>query len=191
MKRYVVAALVLLSVLVHAGWTSAADQTAAASTDYEAFAARKGVLLTKDFYQIGSMSGSYSASVKVVALASSTPEGIRVYAVRLEMPPRGKNDETQIGVLDFDELESMVQSLDYMIALSGQMQNEAYEYREVDFTTRAGVKVGFYQSGKAQSGYLYVNGYASNGHMFLAIPQLEELRILLQRAVEKLRSLGA
>lgn len=191
MKRLVACFLVVFVLLSLAGRVRAADQSEKTLTEYEAFAARKGILLIRDFYDIGSLSGSYAGKVRIVALVLSVPGGDETYAIRLEMPPVDKYNKTQIGVLDFDELESMVQSLDYMITLSERMRNENHEYREVDFITKAGIKIGFYQADQKQGSYLYVNNYASNGHIFFPVSKLPELRALLQQALEKLKALGA
>lgn len=180
-------------------------------TKFEKLLLRKGIVLVKQFYDIGSIQGMYNSRMKLVAATVMASSEIgKVYALRFDKPASGEYKNDQSGVIDFDEMVSLEAALERMISLSSEIKDQvkgqpptmpsmsetmqaepAGNHLEVVFSTRGGVHAGFFQSGTQLVGFIAVNEYSSDSTVYLPIDQLGFLKSLISKAKEKLVSLGA
>jgi hypothetical protein len=183
-------------------------------TKFEKLLLRKGTVLVKRFYDIGSIQGMYNGRMKLVAATvSASSDAGKVYALRFDKPTSGEYRNDQSGVIDFDEMVSLEAALEQMISLSGEIKTQvkgqlpllpsitdtpqtskpepAGDHLEVVFSTRGGVHAGFFQSGTELVGFIAVNEYSPDATVYLPIDQLGYLKSLISKAKEKLTALGA
>jgi len=183
--------LFLMMALMSNASAQESKASEAPATKFEAFSARKGTLLIKEFYDIGTLEGNYGTRAYVKAVVLYAPDESKIAAVRFERPTTSKYGSDQVGVIDSEELTSMIDALGYMIKLAASMQGKKVEYTEVVFTTRGGVSVGFYQNGTEQNAHFRVNSYSSDAYVFGPMNLLSTLKNLLEQSVNKLDAVTA
>jgi len=128
-------------------------------TKLEAFLAKKGILVIKEFYDLGEVSGEYGSKVRVDAIIVYEPgkETQRIKGLRIEV---FDGERSQASFLDIDEAESLSKALQYMIDLAKRWKKASRKYTEVIFSTKGGFKIGFYQSGNYQTSFVS-SGYVA------------------------------
>jgi hypothetical protein len=184
-------------------------------TKFEKLLLRKGIVVIKEFYDIGSLKSAYGPNLKIVAAALSTPgDQIKLYALRFEITSSREYSSEQTGIIDFDELVSLQSALDQMIRMGSEMKISILppalprgssldtpfpevgsttpgRHIEVVFVTRGSVRAGFFESKSTLVGFVAANDYSSDGSVYLSFQQLDDLKALLEKARQKLAELGA
>jgi hypothetical protein len=171
--------------------THAPDQPDSPGTKAGKFLARRGVLLLKEFREIGKMVDNYGAKMImktfIVSIAkSSTTKPDITYSVCLEQA----NDRQEASALmDYEEVEELDKALQYIGKLAVRLSNEKRDYTEVICRTKDSVQFGFYQQKNgSQQAFINLN---SRSHFFVPIPAFEDFRELLGQASAHLASRGA
>ena len=131
------------------------------ATKLEAFLAKKGKLIIKDFYELGEVFGEYGSTVEFDALVIYEPgkESQRVRGVKIEVSGGGKYERSDASFLDFEEVESLSKAIEYIVDLLSKWEGVNKEYTEVIFSTKGDFQIGFFQ--KATERF----SFASSGHI--------------------------
>jgi hypothetical protein len=162
------------------------------ATKFESFAARGNNLFVKEFHPVGELKGSHGTRAEFEAVAiSSASDNSRVFAVRVERPSAGQYENDETGVIDFDEVVALAGAIDLMIGKAKEMGSAPVDYTEVEYTTRGGLSVGFFQKGTEQTAIIKVTKYSSHGTVYFGTERLSELRAIVAAAADKLKALGA
>jgi len=165
------------------------------ATAIEKFMARRGVLIVKDFYNVGMVSGQLGTSLEIKMLILSSAGGPsaaqKIFGVRFSRPAAGRYESEEVSFLDFDECVALLDALGFMQNLAIKMAQEQHEYTEVIFVTRGGMRIGFYQEGREQSAFAKVGGPIGGKRCWLTMDGLAEVKDLVQQAVTRLREMGA
>ena len=162
------------------------------ATKFEKFVSRKGSVIIKDFYEIGTLEGDYLTRATLTAIVVSEPgKTDKVYALKFERPATSEYGIDQTGVIDFDELVSLQDALDYMAKTAAQLKTESRPYTEVVFQTRGGLQAGFYQKVNEQKGFVQLNNYGKDNLVAFPVEKISAFRDLVSEARSKLASQGA
>jgi hypothetical protein len=149
-------------------------------------------VIVKDFYEIGTLEGEYYARAKLTAVVVSQPATPdKVFALKFERPATGQYEIDQTGVIDFDELVSLQDALDYMAKTANQLKSESRPYTEVVFQTRGGLQAGFWQKVNEQKAFVQLNNYGKDNLVAFPVEKLSAFRELVTQARSKLASQGA
>ncbi len=155
-------------------------------TKVESFLAKKGRIVVKVYHTVGGVQALYNSSIELTTLRFFEPgnEQNCTEGVQVEIKQAGRIEQTHTSFLDMDEVEGLVQGLEYMGGLVAQCQGYHGDYTEVIFSTRGDLSVGFYvQDGKLQS-------FAKSGICSVYFPpaSLHLLRSLLMKGATHLAS---
>lgn len=125
------------------------------ATKLEAFLAKKGRLVVKNFYELGEMIGMYGSKIEFAALVIYEPgqESQRIRGLKIEVTEGGRYERSDTSFLDLEEIESLSKAIEYMVSLSEKWKSIAKEYTEVVFSTRGDFEIGFYQDGTEQKAF--------------------------------------
>lgn len=162
------------------------------ATRFEQFSSKKGRLLMKTSYQGAEVRNS-QGPIRVRGVALGEPgDSNQVFAVVFESEGRGTYARASSAVLDFDEAVSLVQAIDRMKTIAGEMGAAATQpYTEVLFETKSDFQAGFYQSEGKQGAFVRLERFGTDGVRFGDIKLLDDLRSSVSGVVDQLRSVGA
>lgn len=159
----------------------------AAPTTLQTTLERHGDMTVKEFHPVGTLAGESDRKAKVQAVVVSVPwDSTRTFGLRIEV---GEGDETEIGFLDADEAAALLRAADYIIAKAPGMARDTLDYTEVTYTSRAGVAVGFYQTGTTQTAFLHISN-SVRGFMSFDPAAFSKLRVIVAAGVDRLKQLG-
>lgn len=158
-------------------------------TQLERFLTKKGTLLIRDSYHVGRLEGKRPSSMEFDAVffylagqGSPAAKGLTVeIKVKLEQSRKAS------AMLDFDELESLCKSIDYIISLLTRWKTEGRENTEVIFSTTGGFSVAAYQVGNRQGALSYCGDPDTAPCLFSNVSQLSDLRSIIQKAQQLLQ----
>lgn len=170
--------------------TAAAQEPARAEppkTKLETALMSSGTLVVKEFYLVGSL-----GKLKVEAIAIAEPgKKPHVLGARVEITEGGAGSrvEKRASLLDTEELDDLIKSLDYMGKLLAEWKGKKREaYTEVVFTTKGDFRLGFYQKGDEQQIFAS-SGAIARADFWTQPGDLPRLRDLLTQAADKLKGL--
>lgn len=174
----IVAILMLVAAL--ASTITSAESTP--PTRLEAFMVSKGLIVIKDYYEVGKIKAQYNdeLTVKVLVFYELGKEAQKVKGISITL----KNTEdykSGTAFIDADEVPVLSRSIGSMINAAGQWKNLTREYTEVNFTTKDQCEVGFYQLGTEQKAYIYA-GRAEPKGSFFEITSLAEIKTVIDKA---------
>jgi hypothetical protein len=156
------------------------------------FEEMRGVLILKQYHEIGTLTCEYSDCLvfKTLILASATAGLYRKeYCIIVESEEG--NGTGGIIWVDFDETKELLLALKYIIETAEFMSAKPTDYTEVKFTTREGFGVGYYQACKPRTEQHAFVKLSSTHSTFLDISQLRDLFALITRGRDYLKSQGA
>ena len=174
MKKFlivVLCALVLLP-LIASTQVKKEDEAKEPATKLEAFLAKKGKLIVKDFYKLGEVAGRYGSKIEFSALVIYEPgqESQRIRGLKIEVTEGGRYERSNTSFFDLEEIESLSKVLEYMGGLSAKWEDIKKEYTEVVFSTKGDFKIGFYQTGSEQAAFSS-SGYIGKASCFFSSMQ--------------------
>lgn len=139
------------------------------TTKLEAFLAKKGELIVKEFYRLGGITGSYGAKVQLSALVIYEPgrETERIRGLKIEVTEEGTYENSNSSFLDLEEIESLSKAIAYMVDLSEKWNGVNKEYTEVVFSTKDDFQIGFFQQGTKTTAFSS-SGYISKASCFFS-----------------------
>ena len=114
------------------------------ATRFEKFAARKGMILIRSFYEAPAIkAGFFAGNTDIRGIAVATPgEEEKAFAVIFErITGRG----SQLAVIDFDEAVSLLLAIDAIQKIAAEMASSEQPGTEVKFVTRGRFEAGCVQ----------------------------------------------
>jgi hypothetical protein len=183
-----VAITLILAAPIHAGSRERPEQEPAPllKTRLETFLARKGSLVAKEVYPVGSIRG---LRLEAVVLRERGKESETAKGLRVEITEYGLATYTTSAFVDADEIESLSQALDHMQRLFSQWESERNgPYAEVMFVTRGHFRLGCHR--KAATRRILASSGVIEKADFLGDPEeLPKLQDMLRRASHALEGL--
>lgn len=177
----------ILAIVLLVFVTSAcfAQQAEALGTEFDIVMLRKGTLTVKEFIPIGMFDNKIDGQI---AILTDVQANMKVYALRLTMSYYNSQYDHGDAVCVFDakELESALNSLDYMISKNSETTSDA-PYTEVVYRSDSDAEFGFYISGKQRKMYFKVSSKAT---MFDDTSKLYDLRSFFEKAKQKIVEMG-
>lgn len=168
-------------------------QNIAEATEIEKFLSTRGLLIVRDYHTIGSLKTQSGEPIKLKAIKLYTPDDEKAarFGVQFERKTHEEYGRNYIAWLDFDEVLSMAEALSYMNKMATKMVNKLVEHTEVEFQAKGAFRVGFYQKGKKQSAFIQLDEYGGEAVIAsIQISQIQELRDLVETAIQTLQTLG-
>jgi len=154
-RRFLVVLAAILFLPTIAGAEEQATQPAAKSR-LEAFMSGTGRVLVRSFKPIGNLTALYAGKLEIEGIIAYSPgeedqrrRGLNIKATAAPTSTYSRGDKSS-AFIDLDELADLISSIDYIESAAVSMASTT-EYTEIDYRTRAGIKVGFYiDRGKVQ-----------------------------------------
>lgn len=149
---------------------------------------KDGVLLKKDFYDIGKVAGATFQNIVITDISSGTKTG----ALRIETYyySSSSGTDTYIGTLDYDELAGCIKSLTYI--KDNIITTMPENYVECEYTTKDGVSLGAYLSStkkeKVWKIYIRTKSYTNRSQEFMKSENIVEIISLLNQSMENLKT---
>jgi hypothetical protein len=173
------------------GWGQVKEEpkTKEPSTHLEAFLAKKGKLVIKDFHELGVIKGKFGARISFDAVMLYEPgmEKESVKGLRVEVKEAGRLERENTSFLDIDEVESLSKAMDYVAGLSAKWKSGGKEYSEAVFSTKGDFQIGFYQKGE-EAGAFASSGYVGKTDCFLSLDDLGSVKEIAEKGLQWLRA---
>jgi hypothetical protein len=137
-------------------------------TKLQEFLSKKGTLIVKDFYSLGSLKGIYTSKMEFNAVIFYEPgkEENRIKGLKIEVTqPKSYGESSESTFLDMEELESLSDALKYMSSLNEKWKDQPKEYTEVIFETKGNFSSGFYKQKNEVHAFAKA-GYGSGANCF-------------------------
>lgn len=183
-KVLLMMAVILLAISVNAQTNK---QEEASKSETVKLLQKDGVLLRKDFYDIGKVEDVTFQNIIITDISTGEKTG----ALRLKTYYYSSlGTDTYIGTLDFDELEGCIKSLAYI--KDNVITSLPETYTECEYKTKDGVSLGAYiRTTKKERDwriYIQTRSYTNRSQEFLSSDNLVEVISLLNKSLENLRT---
>jgi len=148
----------------------------------EQFSDRSGLVFERQFIKVGNIRGVEIQVYRITDLvAKSTESGVRFeYSSGLAY-----SRDTKIAVLDADELDGLIKTIELLKASVFGSTRDAYT--EVVFRSRSGFQAGAYYSDKRWTAYLKLERYDSLSQVTMRTEDFDLVLALLQKAKEQIK----
>ena len=147
----------------------------------EAFSAKAGTLMQKEFIEIGTVK---KAKVQVLYYTDLI-SNIKKSALKFEYDVISSySTDTKVAILDVDEIDGLMKSIKLM--QDKVMLTVPVNYTEVYYRSRGGFEGGCFTSKAAWSCYLKLEKYDSKSYVWLESADLTTLYGLLEQAKTKM-----
>lgn len=149
----------------------------------ETFSRKSGTLISTQFIDIGTVK---TAKIQIV-LYKDLIDGQQEMAIRFEYEHYDNYSEvtdTKIGVLDKDELEGLIKSINMM--RTSVFTSYPEYYTEVNFVSRTGFKAGCFYGDRGWSFFLKLNQYDDRSYVWLQKEDSATMLDILTRSKERL-----
>lgn len=176
MKKIILSlAIVLISLSVY---SQSKDKEL---SNAEVFSAKSGVLMQKEFVEIGTLKRCKIQVVYFTDLISNTKQS----ALKFEYEVASTySSDTKAATLDPDEVDGLMKSIKLM--QDKVIPTTPANYTEVNYRSRGGFEAGCYTSKGTWSTYLKLEKYDGKSYVFLNIEDLATLYSYLEQAKLKL-----
>jgi hypothetical protein len=188
---YVVLAVLFVTVLRCNAQVEEKTKDKEPGTKLERFIAQRGILIARDFYELGEMPAKYSVSIKFTALVVYDPaqpirkdKGIQVEIS--ERQPYTTERHSEIAFLDLEEMESLSKGIAYMVQLAEEWKATGKQYSEVTFSTLGDFQIGFFQEGTIASAYCSVGLIGKINCFFSSMEDLNSVKRIVDKGKELL-----
>lgn len=148
---------------------------------------KDGVLLKKDFYDIGKVAGATFQNIVITDISTGQKTG----ALRIETSYYSSiGTDTYIGTLDYDELAGCIKSLSYI--KDNIITTIPENYIECEYNTKDGVSLGAYLNITKKESvwkiYIQTKSYTNRSQTFMKAENISEVISLLNHSLESLKS---
>ena len=132
MKKYVIV-LATIGLLANATYAQNLKiSVPQAKTKLEQLDAKTGVVLIRGYLDMGSVQGLYSTSVSVSCKEIiNVSDGKKQYGIVMRVK---KATNEYVSSIDYDELESLIKSIDYMLKVKSDVAN--FENIQIYYSTK-------------------------------------------------------
>jgi hypothetical protein len=147
----------------------------------EAFSAKAGTLMQKEFVEIGTIKKAKVQVLYYTDLISNT----KTNALKFEYDVVSSySTDTKVAILDVDEIDGLMKSIKLM--QDKVMVTVPTTYTEVYYRSRGGFEAGCFTSKGAWSCYLKLEKFDSKSYVWLESADLTSLYGLLEQAKAKM-----
>jgi hypothetical protein len=147
MKKNILALTTIALLIPSAYSANLKDSVPQAKTKLEQFSAKTGVILIRGFQKIGSAQGLYSTSVNIESKEfTNVTDGSKQYGITIEaFKEDGRYDKKHTSFIDFDEIDSLIQGIDYISEVKPDVTT--FADFQADYTTKGELKISTFNSG--------------------------------------------
>jgi hypothetical protein len=177
LSAFLCGALLCASVCSGQGPQQKDSQAAPPATKLEAFSAKTGVVIIRGYTTVGSVNGLGSVTIDAREFRDAANVKQRVTGLCIEVKEAGRLERESTSFVDYDEIDSLVQGIDYISKIDSsitQMKSFEAEYKTkgdfsiTTFSSNNGISVGV------------SSGRFSKVSAYLKMADLAKLRTLLQ-----------
>jgi len=173
------------------GWLAGAaraQMTNVPPTRLEAFEAQTGTVIVKGANQIGSL-GAGNVDITVISKEfRDVSSGRKEYGLAIEAD--ANNQQVWKKVVDYDEIEPLLGSLDYLSKIDYNVT--AQPTFVASYLTKSGFRVGAFTSQRRGAIQFFLQDYSTNSGRILITPtQLAQFQNLIEQARKNLDALRA
>jgi hypothetical protein len=183
MKIYIFTLSVILAFAISVfGQVVAKPTPEKEQSKIEAFSARSGSLMQRQFIKLGDLQGGVNIQIyRLTDLLSKTT----ISGVRFEYEVKSSySTDTKIAVLDADEVDGLIKSIEALQTTIFPTTPDTYT--EITYRSRGGFEAGAYFADAKWKTYLKLEKYDSKSIVFMRIEDLTELLAILKQAKVKL-----
>lgn len=156
-------------------------------TKLEAFLAKKGKIVVKDTYRLGTLKKLGIIEFSALVLYEPGMESQRIKGIRVEITEPGRVERKRVSFLDLEEIESVSKAITYMADLAEKWKGQAREaYTEVTFSTKGDFNIGFFQSSEKRSVYVHT-GYVVHASSFMEVEDFPDIKSILDKGLSLLK----
>lgn len=150
-------------------------------SNIEKFSNRSGVLIQKEFEDIGSIK---KCQVQIAVFTDLISNQV-TKGVRFEYEYKNSyTSDTKLALLDEDEISSFITSL--TLIKEKVLPSSPTNYTEVSYKSRSGFEGGCFKSKNSWSIYIKLEKYDSNSYVFMDQQDIDTLLDLMKLAKSKL-----
>ena len=177
--------------------TQAPSGPASDATKAQAFIARKGALVMKEFHPIAKVESDYIGQLEIETLVFSMMKGRQVertLGVKATTVSYSNSfRQESISLIDLDEMPELLDGLRYLREKQEQLlAGNISDYTELNYTTNGSFRVGFYvqaSQGKIDTG-VFVSCQGGESQSF-GQEAISTISVAMERAKEYLENLSA
>lgn len=186
MKKFFYLLSFMLTVIVYLSYSQAktGETQKDETTKVGEFLSRRGSLNIKDVYKIGTYTDQYGkvANFEAIVIYNPANSDIKVKGIKVEITKEGKyGEESKSCFLDLDEIETVIQSINYMIETAKTFATTPREYSEITFSSKDNFKLGFFQKELNQSSFVEVGNYSSLIMFLFSIEDFNKIKNILEK----------
>lgn len=136
---------IILTVIILICITAISAQEETTSKIKE-FQSQKGVLIVKEFFDIGSVKGQYGSDLELSIVRITNPNGnVSLKGLKLSSTKKSSyTSDEKIAFLDEDEVDALISALQYMIQVQEQIGSDKNKpYTEYIFSAKDSFNIGF------------------------------------------------
>jgi hypothetical protein len=153
------------------------SQAAPPATKLEAFSAKTGVVIIRGYTKVGSVNGLGNVTIDAREFRDAANVKQRVTGLSIEVKESGRLERESISFVDYDEIDSLVQGIEYISRIdSGITQMKSFE---AEYKTKGDFSITTFSSNNGIS-VAVSSGRFSKVAAYLKISDLAQLRTLLQ-----------
>lgn len=154
-----------------------------ANTKIQKLIDSNGVILKKDFFALGTISGLGRANIEAVVVTQIGAQENVAKGVRLEVKEAGQLELRNSSFIDMDELQSLSNALALMIDSSQKLLTSSEKpYVEMVYTAKDGCQIGLSDGGAEKEGFIVV-GRAVKAKASFPSSRLQDLKMMIDGAI--------
>jgi len=178
--------LTLMIVLAYVGSTFCQEaEKEKSKSEVAAFSAQDGVLLQKEFIDVGIFNKCKVQTVIFTDLLA----GSKRTGLRLEYEVKGSyRTDTKIVMLDPEEVDALIESM--KIIENQILPSRKTSYTEVAYTSRDGFQAGCFWSDGKWSAFLKLKRFDNDSYVWFKATEIPALLALLEEVRVELRNIG-
>jgi hypothetical protein len=176
-----------LILFVCISFTSTAEETGqiTPATKMEAFQANTGIVVVRGYTTVGTLRGlGGNVSVDAREYVDASTQAKRVTGISISVKEIGRLERENTSFIDADEIDSLLQGLDYISRVSKEITEQ--ENFEAEYRTKGYFRVTVFNESNGQLSLAISSGHIGKTSAYLKMPQLQELKQLILTAKSKL-----
>lgn len=176
--------LIFLQLLIFLFFSQifAQQQMSKPQSTYEKFLSDVGIMVTKDFHELGTLNSSYKKlKAKIIKITSG--ENTKYF---FSLSAKSRYGEKS-AVIPYEDLLEVKNALKTIVDKSKEESKINLEYRERYFATNDGFKVGYFQQNKEQTFFIELAKYQSDDTYFF--DDFNQLSNMINLAIQKIENL--
>lgn len=155
------------------------------ATKIEAFLSKKGEVIIKNYYEVGSHFYPGNITLKAIVIYKPGQEAQKTRGMKIEVLEAGRLERSNTSFLDIDEVESLQKALVYLESAAEKMSN-AEDNTEVIYSTKGDFAIGFFKTKDAYKGFAS-SGIIGRTTVFFPIEEFKTVRGSVEKGLQILR----